>query len=119
MTAMNLKTYLKTALKEDVASYQRLIANRVRSLQFLDEVGIKDATYEVHLRSMWEREGEKSSTTMYTGSLEGAIKEAEKRFKGLNHRDDVQAQYAVSINLGAKLSYTVPDKYWTKFKEKH
>ena len=84
------------------------------SLEILEKTDYRNANYIVSLRSLWANEGEKSTKTKHLGTLKDAIEKAEKEFKVANMRNDVQADYLVSIRLG-KSTYSVPEKYWEKF----
>lgn len=87
------------------------------SLEVLEKTDDRNANYIIFLKSAWASEGEKSTKTTHLGTLKDAIEKAEKKFKVVNMREDVQADYIVSIRLG-KSRYSVPEKYWERFKEK-
>ena len=115
---MRLKSHLRRSLNENIQGFRGLIAQTKKELRVLNRTDVKKANYVVHLTSSWANEGEKSTTTEHCGSLDEAIKKAEKKFKATNNnRSDVQADYRVEIDL--KIGrYDIPKEYWEKYKER-
>lgn len=114
---MQLKKYLKKYLNDHIKGMKIKVAEHQKNLRFLEKINTKNVNYTVYLHSLWEMEGEKSTTTQHKGSLEQAIKNAEREFKIKNKRTDIQAEYKVYINLG-NLEYLIPKEFWKEYKEK-
>ena len=114
---MDLKDYLEEELKGSITNLKAVISQNRKSLRLLETADLDNSKYTVYLNSCWADHGEKSTTTNYEGSLEDAIKNAERRFMQVNNRSDVQANYFVKISLG-KGKYEVPEKYWKKYQKK-
>ncbi len=115
---MKLQTYLRKDVKKSLKRLREKIIQTEKALPLLEGFNPERANYTVFLYSLWESQGEKSTTTRHKGSLEGAIRAAEEEFKGVNHnRRDVQADYSVSVIVG-KLNLLVPPEYWSQYKQK-
>ena len=82
----------------------------------MEQTNIGYADYVVHIKSLWEDVGEKSTTTEHKGTLKDAIKNAVAEFEAINHRHDDQRDCSVEILLGNKV-YPIPKEYWQKFLE--
>ncbi len=113
---MHLKPYLRKSLNDRISGYKVRIELTEESLRVLEGTNTGRACYTVYLRSLWENEGEKSTTTEYTGTLKNAIEKAEAEFEAINHRHDGQTDCSVEIRLGED-SYSIPEEYWQKFQE--
>jgi len=114
---MSLKQYLKKTLDEKIEEYKSGTDLTEESLRILEQTKTNTANYVVYLRSLWENEGERSTTTVYHGTLRKAIEVAEAEFKKRNNRSDVQASWLVDICLGTS-RYSIPEQYWKKYREK-
>ncbi len=115
---MKLKTYLEKLVNDSLKKNRELVVQQEEILKILQKINTGKANYVICLDSLWENEGEESTITNYNGSLEKAIRKAEEEFKNKNKRIDTQARYAVYIKLG-NLQYSVPEKFWEEYKEKH
>jgi hypothetical protein len=114
---MNLKRGLEGKIRAELAEFECGANEARKALRALRKEDLNDADYDIELRVLWAGEGYKPVTVEYHGSLRDAIKEAEDRFKAINRRDDVQANYSVFIRL-AGIRYEIPPKYWEKSKGK-
>lgn len=112
---MKLKSYLKKRICAETNTLRKLINQHQTDLELLDKINPRDFIYRIYLHSCWANEGEKSTTSQYKGTLNEAIKRAEEEFKLVNHRSDVQANYAVSVVLG-KEEYALPESFWRKYR---
>lgn len=66
--------------------------------------------YTVILSSLWADKGEQNVRIKGKGSLASLVKRAERRFKKLNNRSDVQATYSAWVLLGNPDNPTVSIK---------
>lgn len=114
----SLRTYISDALDEQLAWLQKSLQQTEDAIQITKTLNVRKGHYQVNLNSLWADEGEKSTKTKYTGSLENAIKAAEKKFLKINSRSDIQATYHVQIRVG-KIFMSVPKKYWEEYMKKH
>lgn len=77
--------------------------------------------YRVHLRSLWQDEGEQSVTVTRRGPLAGVIRFAKTKFKRVNKRSDIQADYGVHAvvpsSKGKSIPVVVPDTFWRHIKD--
>jgi hypothetical protein len=117
---MKLKKYLERQIRERIVGWALRVNEAESVLRMLPGKDIERlGNFEVYLNPLLAGEGEKPVTFEYHGSLEEAIKQAEKRFKAVNNRDDVQASCSVFVRLGRlRDRYEIPRKYWEKFKGK-
>ncbi len=117
---MKLKKYLERQIRERMVGWALRVNEAEIILRALPGKDIESlGNFEVCLNPLLAGEGEKIVTLEYHGSLEEAIKQAEKRFKAVNNREDVQAGYSVFVRLGRlEDRYEIPPKYWKKFKGK-
>lgn len=69
-------------------------------------------SFLVKIVSLWEREGEKDAEAK-ASTLKEAMEQAIKKFKVLNNRDDVQANYFVIAHLQNGTTISIPKKYWS------
>ncbi|MDD5191911.1 MAG: hypothetical protein PHH54_04400 [Candidatus Nanoarchaeia archaeon] len=112
-----LKKHFREELDQGVIDLKRSLVIAKNSLISLNNFNFRNAEYKVYLKSCWEDSGEKSIKTTYKGTLEDAIRIAEKRFMKKNHRSDVQADYSVDVKIG-EIELSVPDQYWKKYMHK-
>lgn len=115
---IGLERYLEKFMDGSIKDSQINIKQQRKSLRALEKIDLDNARYTVALNSLWANEGEKNLKLSRRGTLEDAIKIAEKKFKKLNNRSDVQAQYFVTLKIG-DVPYWVPREYWEKYAEKH
>jgi len=113
---MHLKSYIRKQLNDSLTGLKEQTRNIRKSAGILDKTNLEKANYAIHLHSLWE--GEKSTTTKHDGSLDEAVKKAEKEFKTANKRQDVQASWTVEIMLG-EVGCMIPKEYWAKYREKN
>jgi hypothetical protein len=111
---MDLKKYLSKEIQQKITHLNELVAQNKKSLKVIDKFNPDNAHYEVSLKSLWEKEGEKSTLTRYTGSLENAIKRAENEFKDVNKRTDIQADWLVQVKF-ERTRYVIPWEYWANY----
>ena len=117
---MGLKKYLEKTIGETIDIHKRGLRRAEASLVEVTSMSPRNANYSVGINSAWTGGsypgdvGETDTNTKYKGTLKSAIIEAEKEFKEINHRSDVQASYSVRIYFGED-GYRVPEKYWSKF----
>ena len=115
---MRLKTHLRRDITSSIKKREKDLEEERKALRALPKTDMRQADYIVFLRSHWAHEGEKHTTTEYPGSIEEAIRKAEKEFKRKNKRDDVQADYSVSIRI-SNMEYSLPSRFWEEYKEKY
>lgn len=115
---MRLKSDLKKKIEGYIQDHRDKIDSLGRALQTLGTTNFRKATYIINLNSAWACDGEKSTFTLHTGTLEDAIKTAESEFKSLNQRRDIQATYLVSIRLGQE-DFSLPEEYWKQYTQRY
>ena len=78
---------------------------------------IKDFTFEVYVKSLWEDHGGVSVTKTTTGTLRQAIKEAVDKFKETNNSGGGQWAFSAWIILPNGTRVYVPEKFRKKFQD--
>ncbi|MEK6841093.1 MAG: hypothetical protein AABW57_00760 [Nanoarchaeota archaeon] len=111
---MGPKSYLKKSLNKELRSLKNETKELEGALCALERVDFLYANYLVHIKSGWADSGEKSIKKKFKGSLEDAIKEAEKTFRLKNDGKEIQADYFVKIKLG-KTYYSLPNTYVERY----
>ena len=106
-----------TDLRVQATQLRILAAVTEKAIGSLSKLNLAKAKYLVKLDSLWANEGEKSIERDYSGPLEDAIITAEKEFKELNRRGDVQARYFVRVYVGEAL-IEVPKEYVEMYRER-
>ncbi len=74
-------------------------------------------TFLVALNSLWSKEGEKNIKVKTKGDLKEAIEEAEEKFKKINHRQDVQADYSIFVLLANGVRIRLSEDFWDEYKK--
>lgn len=108
---MNLREYVTGMIVERIEAWKNSIALKEATLEQLPSVDLDDATYQISLRSLWEDYGEQHVKVIHTGSLQNGVEAAEARFKEINKRSDVQADYLAHLMVGNDMCY-IPQKYY-------
>jgi len=114
----SLKAYLRGAIQDDINSYTKALDRARTSSKEIGDINTRNANFHVRLHSLWSSHGEKGLNRHYNGSLQGAIESAEKDFKELNGRQDVQASVSVSMVIGAE-EYSIPESFWERYQGKN
>ena len=110
---MSLKQSLRRSIIGEISRLEKGLIEAREDLEVLKSLNTKKALYIIELDSMWEKEGEQSIDFEHFGELSDSIKKAEGRFKSVNKRQDIQANYTVQVRIGER-NYDVPKKYWRK-----
>lgn len=119
MASDDLGSLLKGTIAASISGHRKDVKSGKASLKMLKKgVDFDDARYVVNLISLWRDEGERSTATKHKGTLKGAIEKAERKFKKINGRSDVQADVHVHVFVGER-AYGVPENYWKGFREKY
>lgn len=88
------------------------------SLQAITE-NPKSIRFEVTLTTLWANEGEKNVTikSKKGAKLENVLRQAEKKFKEINNRTDVQAKWFVLALAGTSgLGVVLSEDYVARFR---
>ena len=121
---MRLKKYLEKTVGETIDIHKRGLERAEASLERVASMSPRNANYSITINSAWSGGsylgdvGETNTNTKYKGTLKSAIIEAEREFKEINHRNDVQADYSVRVYFGED-GYSVPEEYWSRFVQKN
>ncbi len=115
---MTLRDYIEEQLKSQEKVLSRSLQLTQAAQRQLPTVDIDSAEFTVTLASLWEKEGEKSLTRNYVGTLEHAVKSAEAEFRQMNARSDIQAQYRVTLNLG-EVQVQIPELLFEDFMQRY
>jgi hypothetical protein len=114
---------LRAEIERSLANEIHNLKNNLRRAQnSWDEVNRTNGSkvaFEVLLQSLWSDYGEQNIRSNSTLSLKQAIRQAQKRFKKINNRGDVQARYSVYVHIVPKVSdqsknqcVKVPEKFY-------
>lgn len=117
MSEIHTRIYLEQELKYSIETAKQKLAKEEKALALLSTTNLQNADYNVHLHSLWTNDGEQDVTISHKGSLEEAIKIAEKEFMAVNKRVDVQALYLIGLQLGES-NQLVPECFWQQYKMK-
>ena len=105
---INFKEFLRDELRGSVS---HLTAKAIRLQAILDNFDNETIYYRVRLRSGWELHGEKNIDTKSKVSLERAVVNAIKKFKKINNRSDVQADWTVTVLVDDE-EHLIPEEHW-------
>ena len=109
------KEFFKGVVEKRLAECKGQVAKYHKSLRLLE----KEKTpplYIVAIHSYWKNDEEDLFFENW-GTLQQAVHGAEKEFMEINHREDVQGEYAVVMKVG-DVSHPLPKKMWSKFKKR-
>ncbi|MCK4997461.1 hypothetical protein KAS08_04100 [Candidatus Pacearchaeota archaeon] len=121
---MGLKKYLEKEVSDNVNNLKRRLRKAEASLLEIETMSPSKSNYSIKIMSRWRggsyfsNVGETDINIEYKGTLKSAIIEAEKEFKEVNHRSDIQADYFVRVHFEED-DYLIPEKYWSKFKQRN
>jgi len=88
-----------------------------KNLRYLSDVEEDDLVFEVRLASLWSDHGEKDVCVQQKAPLEQVISLAVEKFKRVNKRKDVQADWCVGVVCPFGFTVPVPDKFWNKYRK--
>jgi hypothetical protein len=114
---MELKDYLQNEIGNSLKNSETLIKQDKKALKILESLDIDNADYVIGILSCWSGDGEKNTLTNYKGSLKEAIQLAERQFKKVNKRSDIQGYFSVQMRLGER-EYFLPEEYWKGYRSK-
>lgn len=116
-----LLNYLAKTLELKRAGLETELSRATASAQL-----VKDLThsrvlrYRVSLTSLWSNEGEESVVVTRRGPLDAVIRFAKTKFKRVNHRNDIQADWNVYAMVpsadGKSIQVPVPDTFWSRIR---
>lgn|SRR3989338_9404176 len=108
---MDLRDYFIESFERAIPMTRKSLENLRAGLRLVVDMNFDNATYIVDLKSLREKEGEKSASIEHTGKLEDAIRKAEQEYKTINQRGDIQARYSVRVKIGRAATH-IPEEHW-------
>ena len=114
MVVDTLKSELEKKVNTYLGNVKDMYASAKEAKSVLKKTNLSRALYVVALNPLWAHEGRKPISLEKRGTIEGAIRYAEKKFKLLNKKYMIGADYMVHIRLGDRY-IEIPDTYWKQF----
>ena len=120
MKSSQQSSAIRNSIRQSLETEISRIGTRLRYLErdrrHLEQ-NPNDLVFEVTLTSRWAREGESSVTARSGRGLSEALKRAQEKFKKINKRSDIQADYSArafitrDVRTKSKLFITIDERF--------
>ncbi|NCN53115.1 hypothetical protein GW950_01475 [Candidatus Wolfebacteria bacterium] len=112
-----LISFLLSSLLKKLTKLKNELKCLNNDLGKLMDDNFEEFKYNIYLKSLWEKEGEKSISILGIKDLRKGMHCAINNYKKENHRDDIQAHFYVYIVLPSGSELELPEKFWEHYRK--